>query len=434
MKNKFLSAAVVVLLVATTSLVFAGGYQVNEHGARAMGMGGAFVALASDASAVFFNPAGLAYQKGINVMVGGTFIMPSTSFTSATPVRPEAKMVSQTFFPPNVYISYNMDDITFAVGVFAPYGLGTEWESKWDGRYSAVKTDLQALYINPSVGYRINDQWSVGAGVSFITGTAKLSRKIRTLVAVLPPNPLTTTDGEITLDGSGSGFTFNAGVLYKPTQELSVGVSYRHVAKVKYEGDAKFSNMQALASYFPGGTGSVELPMPSNLQGGIAYKVTPDLTVAADIQYVVWSAYDNLTITLPSGPAPVPPSTLVLGTKPLQATSVQAKNWKDSFLYRLGGEYKMDQLTLRAGFIYDGTPQITPSVEPMLPDANRTEFTVGAGYMVSESVTVDVAYQFISSAERTGSFVDPFVVSPTTYKGNYKSTANLFGLNLGLHF
>ena len=431
LKNKFLSAAVVVMLVTTTSFVFAGGYQINEHGARAMGMGGAFVALASDASAIYFNPAGMAYQTGIGVLVGGTMIMPSTSFTSATPARPEAKMVSQTFFPPNLYFTYNMDNWTFGLGVFAPYGLGTEWETTWDGRYSAVKTDLQAIYINPSVAYRIDEQWSVGAGVSYITGSAKLNRHIRTFSALAPAPIPSATDGEITLDGDGTGFTFNVGVLYKYSEELSAGLSYRHGTKIKYEGDAKFTNMQALASFFPGGTGSVEIPMPANLQGGIAYKVNQDLTVAADLQYVMWSDYDKLTIALPNGPT----APAALGGVPLQTTQVQVKNWENSFLYRLGAEYKMDMLTLRAGVIYDGTPQITPSVEPMLPDANRTEFTVGASYMVSDMITVDAAYQFISSADRTGTFSDYLGTTLLAkYTGNYKSTANLIGFNIGFHF
>ena len=440
LKNKFLSAAVVaVLAMATTSLVFAGGYQVNEHNARAMGMGGAFVAIASDASAVFFNPAGLAFQKGFSVLGGGTFIMPSSSFTSikqnGTGTRPDASMKSQTFFPPNLYLAYNMDNLTLGLGVFAPYGLGTEWDSKWDGRFSAVKTDLQALYINPSVGYRIDDQWSVGAGISYVTGTAKLNRKIRTFSSLGPPPSLATTDGDITLDGSGSGFTFNVGVLYKASDKLSAGLAYRHVTKVKYEGDAKFTNMQALASFFPGGTGSVELPMPTNIQAGVAYKITDEFIMAADLQFVQWDAYDKLTIVLPNGPAPTGLAAAIVGPNPLQTTQVQVKNWKNSMIYRVGGEYRMEKLALRAGFLYDGTPQISPSVEPLLPDANRIEFTLGAGYMVSEMVSVDLAYQFISASDRKGSFVDLLGTTPVaSYAGTYKTTANLFGVSIGLHF
>jgi len=197
---------------------------------------------------------------------------------------------------------------------------------------------------------------------------------------------------------------------------------------VKYEGDAKFTNMQALTSWFPGGTGSVELPMPSNLQAGFAYKAMPELTVVADLQFVMWSAYDKLTISLPDGPSQAP-----FGR--LQTSSVQLKNWVDSFIYRVGAEYKMDMLTLRAGFIYDGTPQITPSVEPMLPDANRTEFTLGAGYMIDEMISVDAAYQYISSADRNGSFSDYLGTTLLAkYTGNYKSTASLIGFNVNLHF
>lgn len=436
LKNRVLTVGIVALLLATTtSLALAGGYQVNEHNARAMGMGGAFVAIASDASAVFFNPAGLAFQKGFSVLGGGTMIMPSTSFTgvkqNGTGTRPDQSMKSQTFFPPNVYLSYNMDNLTFAVGVFAPYGLGTEWEPTWDGRYSAVKTDLQAIYINPSIGYRLSDQFSIGVGVSYITGSAKLNRKVRTFSALVPAPTPSTSDGDVSLDGTGSGFTFNAGLLYKPSEQLSVGLAYRHVAKIKFEGDAKFTNMQALASFFPGGKGSVELPMPSNLQAGLAYNVSNDLTLALDFQYVLWSAYDKLMIVVPDGPA----APAALGGQPLQTTSTLVEDWKDAFLLRFGGEYRMDKLSLRAGVLYDATPQPDKSVEPMLPDANRIEVTVGAGYMISDMLSIDVAYQFISAADRKGGFADVLGGSTlATYAGTYKTTANLLGVDIGLHF
>ena len=90
---------VLVVLVVCVSMVFASGYQIGEHGARAMGMGGAYVAQASDGSAIFFNPAGLSFQKGFKVLLGATLITPATTFTGPTPSTAKTDMVSQTFNP-----------------------------------------------------------------------------------------------------------------------------------------------------------------------------------------------------------------------------------------------------------------------------------------------------------------------------------------------
>ena len=115
---------VLVLLLIPTSLAFASGFQLNEVGARAMGMGGAFVAKANDLTAMYFNPAGLANQMGFGAYLGGTMILPKSSYTSAGGVSTD--MVSQTFLTPNAYFGYGMDNgLAFGLGVFAPFGLGT---------------------------------------------------------------------------------------------------------------------------------------------------------------------------------------------------------------------------------------------------------------------------------------------------------------------
>lgn len=123
--------------------VFAGGFQINEQGAKAMGMGGAFTAQANDPSAIFFNPAGLGFQKGTKVMFGTTLIFPSTSST-------KTKMKSQIFYPSNFYGTYGMDNgVSFGLGVYKPFGFGTEWE----GSEVLGNADFQTVFINPTISY-----------------------------------------------------------------------------------------------------------------------------------------------------------------------------------------------------------------------------------------------------------------------------------------
>ena len=409
--------AVVVILFVVPSFAFAGGFQINEHGTRAMGMGGAFSAQASDGSAMFYNPAGLAFQPGFRALAGATLIAPMTSYTSSSGTKTE--MNSQVFFPPHAYVSYGLaNGLTFGVGFYVPFGLGTEWPEDWTGRYAAVKADLQSYFINPTIAYKVSDQFSLGVGVSYVISSVSLSQKVSLAAAGLP-------DGNLKLDADGNAINFNAGFLFKPTPQLSIGASYRHSTKVDYEGDAVFSDMGIVAPLFPGGTGTTTIEFPNNIFAGIAYQATPELILEADFQYIMWSTYDTLKITIPYGPA-APPQ---LGGRPLQGPQAFGKDWENAFMIRVGGEYQFEKLALRAGFIYDKTPQPDKSVEPLVPDANRTEFTVGLGYRITQNVAVDIAYQLILSKDRVAAPATSGSLAPLA-GGIYKSTAHLFGLSL----
>jgi long-chain fatty acid transport protein len=420
-------AVFVCLASLAVTQALSSGFQLNEHGARAMGMGGAFSAKANDLSALYFNPAGLAYQKGFGVYLGGTAIMPKSTYTN--PAGTSTDMVSQTFLLPNAYLGYELGNgLAIGLGVFAPFGLGTEWPAGWEGRRLALKTDVQAIVINPTVAYRINECFMVGAGFSWMTSKVEMSRNVATYsVIAVPPTPAP-TDGLFAMEGTGNTFSFNAGAIYKPMPALSIGLSYRHTASVDFEGDATFTNMQALQPYFPGGAGTATIKFPNQIFAGISYDVNENLTLEFDYQWVGWSTYDSLIVNLPTGPvAPFPPQ--LGGPRSLQTTQKAEKAWTNSYVLRLGGEYRMNEWSFRAGFIYDATPQPNKFVEPILPDANRYEGTIGLGYKFAGNWSVDVAYQYISFAERT-------VTGPTTgdlnaFPGTYKNSANLFALSLG---
>ncbi len=412
---------VVCVALVWTSAVFASGFQINEHGAKAMGMGGAFVAQASDPSAIFFNPAGLGFQKGFSAMLGATLIMPTTSHT--TPGGVTTDMVSQTFYPPNAYVTYGLDSRwSFGIGFFAPYGLGTEWPNNWAGQREAVKADLQSFYINPAISFRPTEQLSIGVGFSYIISNVNLNRRVN-----LPQVPVNPNDGTVDLDADGTSYDFSVGVLYKPTKEFSIGASYRHSAEIDYEGTATFTNMPSLttplgtislAPYFPGGTGKTTITMPN--QGWIGVAVTPadPFTLEADFQWTRWSTYETLAIDIPVGPV------FPLAGRPLQGPSTAVKDWFDVFIARLGGEYRWEKVALRLGIIYDFSPQPDRTAEPLLPDADRWEGTIGLGYKFSQNFGVDIAYQYIMFKDRT--LTNP----PTAFPGTYESTANLVGLDL----
>jgi long-chain fatty acid transport protein len=394
---------VAVLVVLLTTLASAGGFQLNEHGARAMGMGGAFVARASDLSAMFFNPAGLAYQKGAQISAGVTLIMPSTSFYGPDQLNTnqETKMVSQVFNPINVYASYEIaDGLVAGFGVNNPYGLGTEWPSDWSGRFISTKVDLQTFYFTPTLAYRFGDKFAVGVGMNYVTGKVTIKRVLSD-----PFDP----HAKVTIEATGTAIGFNAGAMYKLSDQLSLGASYRSEAKVEATGSAVFDPSR---SVYPAGDISSSLTLPATGFVGAAYTPFKNLTLEADYQYVGWSSYKELAITF----------------KKDNSVSVSPKNYENAYILRFGGEYTWNDWQFRAGYLYDRSPAPTKYVEPLLPDASRNEVSLGLGYKLSSNLRVDLAYMFIKFDQRHA------VGTEVNFDGTYNSTANLFAVNFGYSF
>ncbi len=407
--NRKMTALFAVIMLSV-SVAFASGYQLNEHGAKAVSMGGAFVARADDPSAIFFNPAGLSFVKGFNVMVGGTLILPSTTFTGPYPNNTETKMNSLSFFPPNAYITYNFDNgLAAGVGVYTPEGLGTDWPKDWVGRFIITKINLQSFNINPTISYAYKDIISVGVGFDYALGNVVLERYNYTPFSDSLGNPITPF---IHMDGNASGTGFNFGLLLKPIENVSVGFSYR--SKITFKatsGTATFSGAGSLAPLLPGGAVSTSLPFPETWYAGIAYK-GDRYSVEADYQYVGWSAYNQLNIDFATHTA-------------LQQNSTIVGNYSNSYIVRVGGDYMIDDIwTARAGVFYDKNPVPDAYDVPILPDADRLGINVGVGVKVSKNISIDASYMFLPFKQRT------VTTSAYGFNGTYNTTANLIGIDL----
>lgn len=402
---------VLVITIFFSSSILAGGFQTGTQNARAMGMGSAFVGMVPDASAIYFNPAGLSNIRGFNLVAGTTLIMPTVDFTGPKPSTAVSSTIEKTFTPINFYAAYSLENgYTLGIGVYNPYGLGSEWDQNWVGKALAVETQLKTFYINPTVGYKISDDLSIGVGLIYIISDVQMTRKITAVPGVpVPTNVLSD------LTGDGNSFSFNAGILYKPMDYLSIGLSYRHSAKVEYDGEVNFSNLSvgippvdaALAAGFKTSKGKANITMPSDFRVGISYTPITDLTINADFMYVGWSSYDILEAKFDN-----------------TAYNMKvSKNWESTGGFKIGGEYRISNLALRAGYVFDGSPIPTSTMDPSLPGANRHEFTLGLGYQISSIIRFDAAYQFISFENEITDAANPF-------KGKYENSTNLFGFNL----
>ena len=400
------------------SNAFASGFQLNEQGARALAMGGAFAGLANDPSALYFNPAGITQLRGTNFYFGTTLIMPLGTYKTPGATEANYEQKAQTFTPINFYLTHSFtDDFAVGLSVNNQYGLGTKWDSNWPGRHLAINTDLKTFQGTLAVAYKVLDNLSISAGGMFGLTDVTIERKSPTGLAS-PKEFL------VSLKGDGTAIGFTAGVLYKPLKELQLGLSYRSEMSYDLEGTAASEpsgfTHPLLSAYIPFPNGDITAPIttPQNITFGLAYMPQDNLTFTADFQYVGWSSYDKLEVTFAN-------YDLDAKTAGVQNVQSAVRDYENSFIVRAGFEYtSSDLLTLRGGVLYDKNPVKNELVEPTLPDADRIGLNIGYGAKITEHLGVDIAYFLLLFSDRS------IGKSQFGYNGQYSTTAHLFGVNI----
>lgn len=411
------------ILAICYQTTLAAGFLIYEHGAAAMALAGAFVAVANDPSAVFHNPAGLAFLSGTQFSLGTTLIIPKSSLELPKWPDPRFKTVDQAdqvFYPSTVYFSQPVSEkMVIGFGFFSPYGLGTEWPGDYPLRYIAVKDDLKTFFFNPVVAFKLSPNVALGVGVAYIHST--LSFDLVQLADLSFINPLFGAyDVPVKLEASGNGYGFNAGLLYKG-EKFSIGANWRSGFKIDYEGDLTLDWSKAPSAVQPllpkTGTASTSFEYPHILGFGLAFEPAPQLRLSADLHYVLWSSYDEFTVKV---------------DVPNFADKHVVENWKDALTLRGGIEFKASEgVALRAGFLYDQTPQPVETMDPILPDANRVAITGGFGFKTGRLV-LDFAYQYEIFSDRTSPNRSIYPLG--LGEGTYKTKANLIGISLTFIF
>jgi len=401
-------ATLFVLFVLGSSTVFAGGFQLNEHGARPMALGGAFTAIVNDASAVYWNAAGMSFLEGTNFILGAALIAPSTTFRGVTPEIDKSIMVSQTFYPPHFFVTHQISkQFSVGLGASVPFGLGTLWESNWVGRNLAVETELQTIAVPLVVSWRIQDNLSISAGGSYHHASVIISRA----TSLFPFEG----EGFIHLEGD-SAFGYNFGVLWKPSDMVSVGASFRSQVDFSFEGTAEATGPDWAESLLPSGDISADLTTPVNIQGGVAVQVIKPLRLSADFQWVGWSSYDTLAVDF---------------TDDAFDDLAAPRLYEDSYIIRFGAQYDFnDKYSLLGGVYFDSNPVAPENLSPSLPDSDRLGFSIGLDAKITENIGVSGSYLFIRSSELTvTNSNEEYAPDGSKFNGTYNSSANIFSLS-----
>ncbi len=400
MKKGFLSSwgkallLTFILVLVSAGSVFAAGFALIEQSVSGLGnaySGGA--ASAEDASTIFYNPAGMTLLNGRQLIVGAHIIMPSVKFHNEGSTHITGQPLSGgnggdggvSKPVPNLYYGRKVSDrFSVGMGINAPFGLATDYDKKWVGRYHAVESDVITVNINPSVAYKITDQISVGAGLSAQYLKAKLSNAVDFGTAgyslgipgLLPQS----NDGFAEMEGDSWGIGYNLGLLFELNKNTRAGIAYRSRIKQELEGDVDFSHVpDPFRSSFRNGGVEADITLPDSLSISLYHKINPEWAVMADFTWTNWSLFKELAVEFDN---------------PGQADSVTTEKWQDNYRYSLGVTYTpCCNWILRAGTAYDTTAVESAKYRtPSIPDGDRIWAALGAGYRLSDMVSFDIGY------------------------------------------
>ena len=394
-----------------------GGFQLSLGGIRQAGMGHAGTGLAWDPSAMYFNPGALSFVSTRSIQFGAGVILPATSYLAETPSIYLADMQQQVLTPASFYASWRTKSERsrlrkFHIGLSAynPYGNNTKWDDDWKGRFITQEYNLISYFIQPTISYQLSPRVGIGVGAIYGFGTL-LSRK------ALPVSGVNNAEGSAELTGTGRGIGFHAGIYLKASDVLSLGLSYRSRVGMKIgAGEARFDVPSSLEASFPDTRFSSVIKLPHVLSIGLGYQPQERFTLALDLNFVGWSSFDTLAYDFEEN------------TRDLDDIS-SARLYKNTFTFRMGGEYSLtERMHVRGGIMYDTSPARDGFVSPELPDANRIGLSAGIGASLNAQLSVDLSYSYDFTGERTT------ILNEAQFGGTYKSSSTTFGVGLKYSF
>lgn len=355
--------------------IFGSGFMMNEHGAKASAMAGAFAAQADDPSALYYNPAGIVQLEGLQCASSLYILFPSGSFKSdstntsiGTYAGKKTNSVKHTFYIPALYATYQLNEkLHFGFCEFTNFGLTNEWPEDWEGRYTfgGIKSTVATLSLNPVVAWRPIKKFSLSVGPVFQHMAFELSSKTSYL-AGLP-------DIDIKLKGEDNNWGWNLGLLYFLNSDIKIGFSYRSEIKHKFT-DA---SIEISGESTDGKKATFNLPASAFL--GASYN-KKRFTVEFDVQWTNWAIEKELTAEV--------------GIPGMESIS-EKLNWKNAISWRFGIQYELNDIfDIRGGYLFDERIIPKETITPFFPDNNRHLFAIGTGYN-KESYAIDLTYSYV---------------------------------------
>jgi long-chain fatty acid transport protein len=366
-------------LLLTVGSVWAGGLYLYEIGSPDVGLAAAgYAARAQDASTAFTNPAGMTRLKQPSLMVGAQPMYIHLDFSPDGNTTTTGESGDSNGWLPAgglFYVHPVNDRLALGLAVAGYFGLALDYQDDWVGRYYVQETTLQSMSIQPAVAWKINDQWSVGAGVAAVYGM------FDDKVAINNIDPFV-GDGKLKLKDEDWTVQFNLGVLYEPTQRTRLGLTYLSAADLNFSDKPEFSNLGPGLSNLAnrGNTLDLGTTMPQAVMFSVYHEVNDRLALMANLGWQDWSEFGKVDVSVNSAA--------------VNASITVDLDYQDTWHAALGAQYRVaEPWLLSAGIAYDSAMLDEDQLGPSLPVGETWRFGLGSRYDWSKDVTLGAAYE-----------------------------------------
>lgn len=408
----------------------ASGFYLQEQSTRAIGRAFSGEAADSGPDSLWWNPAAIGGQRGCEMSAHASVILPrgkvvntGTSVTRPTglaspplattavsPGQVQENPIVDGFLPSGAGACGITDRIALGVAVTSPFSFTTQYPSDSWTRYSALRSHLRTIDVQPGVAIMIADGLSIGGAVNIEQVNAELTNALPDLT------PL--SDGYRSLTGSGWDLGWSVGVRLA-RGPFEMGASYKSSIEHKLDGQVVVSGLITPQLRGANGTTSAVATFNTPWQAmfGVRAHVSPRLTLNGQVVASGWGEFDAIRLGAPLNRA-------------------LEQNYRDVFSYAAGLDYKAsEKLTLRTGVQYDEGPTRDGFRDARVPDADRLNFAAGASYDLSERFSVDAAFLYShfdsASIDRPDAPYAPAAPYPAITTSGRLEDARAFVFSLG---
>ena len=409
--KKVVNSLLAVAVAGASSSLLAAGFALNEQSVSAMGTSFAGrSSSANDATTVYGNPAGMALLKGEQASVGAAVILAKTRIDASSATAPtggalagsnDGDMVPFTGVPMGFYVNPLNEQWTFGLGFYVPYGMITEYEKGFQGRFFGDYSEVNVVTLQPTLSYRVNDYLSLGFGPTF----NRVEGRLETAALV--------DSGRIVIEGDDTAVGFNAGLLLELSERTRLGVTYHSMVDYRLEGKTSVSGIPAPVNGDYQTT--LDLRTPEMIDSSITHQLNDRWTVYAGAAWTRWSRLQTI--------------------KPVSAFPValeEKQHWNNSWSYATGVSYALSkELTLRSGIAFDQSPTNNHERSPRIPSGDRVAISFGLGWTLSEQMSLDLAYSYLREEDTDIHLENP---RKGSYSAVYKNSAHGLGAQLNYFF
>lgn len=416
------ATAVIGSVLAATNLAHAAGFQLKEQGGSLQGLSFAGAsAKADDLSTIFFNPAGLSRIEGTQGEITVSAIKPTAEFSSSNFSGGGNNRLSSAdgnggdagvlAAVPAMYAAYDFsDEVKFGISINTPFGLSTDYDEGWVGRFHALKSELMTITTTAVMSYNINDKLSIAAGpsIQYINGELTKAVNFQGLIG-------TGGEGRSILNAEDIGFGGVAGILYQHDEGTRVGLNYRSRVKHTLDGQIAVTGVPgALANNaaFRSEEASAEVTTPDILSVGAYHELNDQWAVMGELAWTNWSLFDELRVNNKDG----------------ANRELVEENWHDTMFVALGTEYQMnDAASFQFGVAYDQSAVDEEDLTFRIPDTDRYWVSLGFGYQFSGASKLNIGYTHIFADEITAT-EEQTSGAQGTVTGTYDSSVDILSV------